>query len=78
MINHKERMYKVTDGELLKLSFGSKIKIIWHNSNHYPKNDEYYGVVFGDKIGYEDGECEYTRNIAECVFNNWCMVYLIE
>ena len=26
------------------------------NSNYHPKNDEYYGVIFGDKIGYEDGK----------------------
>ena len=36
-----------------------------------------YGVIFGDKIGYEDGEFDDTRTIAECMFNDWCMVYLI-
>ena len=47
---------RITDSELLELPFGSKIRVIWHNSNHHPKNDEYYGIIFGDKIGYEDGE----------------------
>lgn len=70
-------MKRITDSELLALPFGSKIRVIWHNSNHHPKNDEYYGVIFGDKIGYEDGEFDDTRTIAECVFNDWCMVYLI-
>ena len=70
-------MKRITDSELLELPFGSKIRVIWHNSNHHPKNDEYYGIIFGDKIGYEDGEFDDTRTIAECVFNDWCMVYLI-
>ena len=73
----ENRMKKITDGELLALPFGSKIRVIWHNSNHHPKNDEYYGIIFGDKIGYEDGEFDDTRTIAECVFNDWGMVYLI-
>ena len=37
------KMKKITDSELLELPFGSKIRVIWHNSKHYPKNDEYYG-----------------------------------
>ena len=69
-------MKRITDSELLELPFGSKIRVIWHNSNHHPKNDEYYGVIFGDKIGYEDGKFDDTRTIAECMFNDWCMVYL--
>ena len=68
----------MTDSELLGLPLGSKIKVIWHNSTHHHKNDEYYGVIFGDKIGYDDGEFDDTRTIAECVFNDWCMVYILE
>ena len=49
-------MKRITDSELLELPFGSKIRVIWHNSNHHPKNDEYYGIIFGNKIGYEDGK----------------------
>ena len=54
-------MKRITDSELLVLPFGSKIRIIWHNSNHHPKNDEYYGVIIGDKILYEDGEFDYIQ-----------------
>lgn len=70
-------MKKITDSELLELPFGSKIRVIWHNSPHHNKNDEYYGVIFGDKIGWEDGEVDKLRDIAECAWNDWCMVYLI-
>ena len=65
----------ITDRELLQPPFGSKIRVVWRNSHHRPKNDEYYGVIFGDKIGYEDGKLDDTRTIAECVFNNLCVVY---
>ena len=48
-------MKRITDSELLELPFGSKIRVIWHNSNHHPKNDEYYGVT-------KDGFKETTGN----------------
>ena len=35
------------------------------------------GVVFGGKIGYEDGLIDDLRTIAECVYNDWCMIYLL-
>lgn len=66
-------MKRITDSELLELAFGSRIRVIWHNSNH----DEFYGVIFGDKIGYENGEFDYTRTIADCMYSDWCMVYLL-
>lgn len=71
-------MRRITDSELLELKFGSQIRIIWHNSDHHKKNEEYYGVVFGDKIGYEDGLVDDLRTIAECMYNDWCMVYLLQ
>ena len=71
-------MKRITDGELLELKFGTMIKIIWHNSNHHKKNEEYYGVIFGHKIGYEDGLTDEKRIIAECIYNDWCMVYTME
>lgn len=70
-------MKRITDGELLDLPFGSVIRVIWHNSKHHEKDAEYYGVIFGNKIGYEDGKFDDTRSIAECVFNDWCMCYLV-
>lgn len=70
-------MKRINSSELLELSFGSKIKVVWHNSDRHPKNEEFYGVIFGDNIGYEDGLVDKTRQIAECEYNGWCMVYLI-
>lgn len=70
-------MKRITDREILALPFGSKIRTIWHNSNHHEKGEEYYGVIFGDKIGWEDGKIDDTRTIAECMFNDWCMTYLM-
>lgn len=70
-------MRRITAGELLELSFGSLIRVIWHNSNYHAKNEEYIGVVFGSKIGYEDGLVDDLRTIAECTFDDYCMVYLL-
>lgn len=70
-------MRKITSSELLALPFGSKIKVIWHNSKHHEKNEEYVGMIFGQKIGWEDGLEDDVRTIAECVYNDWCMVYLM-
>lgn len=70
-------MKRITSTELRELSFGSKIRVIWHNSKRHEHNAEYYGVVFGDKIGYEDGLTDELLTIAECIYNDWCMVYLM-
>ena len=70
-------MKRITSTELRELQFGSKIRVIWHNSEYHEKNEEYYGVIFGDKIGYEDGKVDELYAIAECEFNDWCMVYLL-
>lgn len=78
-ISEKEPSVKrVTDSELLDLPFGTKIKVIWHNSKRHEKNEEYVGVVFGRKIGWEDGLEDDLRTIAECAYNDWCMVYIME
>lgn len=71
-------MRRITDGELMELAFGSQIRVIWHNLKCYKKNEEYYGVIFGDKIGYEDDLVDNRRDVAECIFNDWCMVYLMD
>ena len=68
-------MKKINSIELLKLPFGSVVKIIWCNSAYHNKNEEYTGVIFGKNIGYEDGKIDTTISIAECEYNNWCMVY---
>jgi len=70
-------MQRITHIQLMELPFGSQIRVIWHNSKHHEKNEEYYGVIFRDKIGYEDGLVDNRRDIAECIYNDWCMVYLM-
>lgn len=70
-------MKRITDTQLRELPFGSKVKVIWYNSIHHDKNEECYGVVFGDKIGWEDGKVDDLSTIAECMFNDWCMTYLM-
>ena len=70
-------MKRLLYSELLELGFGSKIRIVWNNSPHHDKNEEYHGVVFGKKIGWEDGLADDLNTIAECMYNNWCIVYLI-
>ena len=70
-------MRRITDSELRELKFGTMIKIIWHNSKLHRKNEERYGITFGHKIGYDDGSTDETRIIAECMYNDWCMVYVM-
>ena len=71
-------MKRITAGELLDLKFGTKIRVVWHNSEGHKKNKERYGVIFGHKIGYEVGLTDEKRIIAECMRKDWCMVYVIE
>lgn len=71
-------MKKITGQELLKLPFGSKIKIIWHNQKRDKIEEAYNGVIFGDSIGYEDGLTDKTKHIAERLYNGLCIVYLCE
>lgn len=68
---------KLTSTGLLKLKLGDVIRIIWHKSK-YHEYEEYYGVVFGDRIGWNDGKVDDLRSIAECIYNDWCMVYLVD
>lgn len=70
-------MRRILDSELIELPFGSQIKTIWHNSKYHLDKDEYIGVVFGDKIGWADGKVDDIRIIAESIFNDWCMTYLM-
>ena len=70
-------MKKITDSELLELPFGSKIKVIWPDSIYRHKRAGYYGIVFGNNIGYEGGSIDDLGTIAKCMFDNWCVVYQI-
>lgn len=71
-------MKEITDFELKELPFASKIRVVWTNSSHHNYGEWYNGVIFGDKIGYEDGCVDETFTIAECIFNDWCDVYLLQ
>ena len=70
-------MRVVSESEVLKLKFGDKVEIMWINSPFHDKNEKYCGVVFGKKIGWEDGAVDDLRTIAECTYNNACLVYLL-
>ena len=70
-------MKRVDESDLYELPFGTKIRVIWHNSPYHSKNAEYYGVIFGGKIGYEDGLTDDVKEIAESIYNDSCMVYVI-
>ena len=65
---HSEKMEenivkRITDSELLELPFGSKIKVIWSDSIYCNKRAEYYGIVFGNNIGYEGGSIDDLRTV---------------
>lgn len=70
-------MKRITDLELKELPLGSVIKVVWSSPDNHTPSEEYCGVVFADKIGYEDGKVDNINTIAEAVYNNFCMVYLM-
>ncbi len=63
--------------EVLALPFGTKIKIVYHKTKYHKKGETYNAVVFGEKIGYEDGLIDHLRIIAEQVDINQCKVHLL-
>lgn len=66
----------VLDAEgLMKLGFGDIIRIVWNNSYH-KENEEHYGVIFKDQIGWEDGKIDTRSIIAESILAGSCKVYL--
>ena len=60
-------MAKIDD--LSALRFGDKIKVVWNT------DESYVGLVFGDKIGYEDGNADTIEVIAEHRNRGLCEVY---
>lgn len=70
-------MKTLDSGEILDLPFGTKIKVVYHKSKYHSKDETYNAVVFGEKIGYEDGVVDNLRTIAEQAYNNYCKVYLL-
>lgn len=71
-------MRRISDRELSELKSWTVIKIVWYNSIHHRNGGEYYGTIYGDEIRYSDGLVDRTRTIAEAMYNDECMVYLME
>lgn len=71
-----EEKTPLSSTEMYELEFGTKIRVVWHNSKHHPKGETFYGVVFGGNIGYTDGLFDEIGAIAECAYNDWCKVYI--
>ena len=40
----------------------------------YDKGEKYKGVVYGDKIGYEDGKADYLKTIKEQESSGICKI----
>lgn len=62
-------MGKINADQIFKLSFGTKIKIV------YSDVESYKAVVFGNRIGYENGNVDDIITISEQFFNNQCEIY---
>ena len=67
----------VSADELFDLPFGTQIKIVWDNSTYHKKNLTLKGVIFGDKIGWEDGLVDEQGMIRESMYAGSCKVYLV-
>lgn len=64
--------------ELVYMPLGSKIKVVWHKSNCYEEGEEYFGVKYGDKVGWEDGNNDELQTLISGINNNCCSVYLAD
>ncbi len=67
-----------TSDEISYLPLGSVIKVIWHKSDCYEKGEEYFGVKYGDKVGWEDGRSDEVETLVVGVKNNKCEIYLAD
>lgn len=63
--------------DLFTLPFGTKIKVVWHDSRHHKPNETYKGVIYGHMIGWEDGLSDEQGIIMESIHDGCCKVYLI-
>lgn len=67
---------QITDIELMVLPFGSIVEVEWKSKTEHDNNEKYRGVIFSNKIGYEDGKIDPIRTIAESAYLGLCTVYL--
>lgn len=64
--------------ELVYMPLGSKIKVVWHKSDRYEEGEEYFGVKYGDKIGWKDGSNDELQTLSSGINNHCCSVYLVD
>ena len=64
--------------ELSYIPLESVIKVIWHKSDCYEEGEEYFGVKFGDKVGWEDGSSDKLKTLILGINNYCCDVYLVD
>lgn len=73
----KMKKIKAAD-EFSYLPLGSVIKAVWHKSNCHEKDSESFGVIYGDKIGWEDGSNDDIQTLITGMNDGCCDVYLID
>lgn len=76
--NCKKINYDLDPSTVENLPFGTMIKIVWNNTREHKDHDTYNGIIFGSKIGYEDGLSDNVHDIAECIGNGLCKCYMVE
>lgn len=67
-----------TSDELSYMPLGSVIKVIWHKSNCYEEGEEYFGVKYGDKVGWEDGSSDELETLILGINSSSCDAYLAD
>lgn len=79
MDNNVFGMRKIeSSDELSYMPLGSVIKVIWYKSDYYEEREEYFGVKYGDKVGWEDGSSDELKTLILGKNNNCCDVYLAD
>lgn len=52
--------------------------MIWHKSDCYKEGEEYFGVKYGDKVGWEDGSSDELQTLISGIISNYCSVYVAD
>lgn len=79
MENNVPKIRKIESySEFIYLPLGSVIKVIWHKSDWHEKDSESFGVIYGDKIGWEDGSNDDIQTLIVDMNDDCCDVYLTD
>ena len=70
-------MVRITRKHLEKLPFGSIVKVEYTAPHPSINGLIRRGVIFGDKLGYEDGVVDDLSDVADYIDRNLCIVFLI-